>query len=198
MKESTKAYLIDMYNDIPKKTKDVCLKFYYQYNNVNVNVYFDAFDNQSVVLCMVLAAERKYYYTTLNILNTGMTKEYLGEIPPQILEKILVDNHLDDFYENMEKHLLTDNPYFISYNDDTYFVNTIKYSNVELDLPFWKCLRKVPMYDDTLYKLSTRADITFDILRKIQQEGYTLVRTSDPEKRKELTLILKQKEIKLS
>lgn len=198
MKESTKAYLIDMYNDIPKKTKDVCLKFYYQYNNVNVNVYFDAFDNQSVVLCMVLAAERKYYYTTLNILNTGMTKEYLSEIPPQILEKILVDNHLDDFYENMEKHLLTDNPYFISYNDDTYFVNTIKYSNVELDLPFWKCLRKVPMSDDTLYKLSTRADITFDILRKIQQEGYTLVRTSDPEKRKELTLILKQKEIKLS
>ena len=43
-----------------------------------------------------------------------------------------------------------------------------------------------------------RADITFDILRKIQQEGYTLVRTPDPEKRKELTLILKQIGIKLS
>ena len=38
----------------------------------------------------------------------------------------------------------------------------------------------------------------FDILRKIQQEGYTLVRTPDPEKRKELTLILKQIGIKLS
>ena len=54
------------------------------------------------------------------------------------------------------------------------------------------------MSDDTLYKLNARADITFDILRKIQQEGYTLVRTLDPEKRKELTLILKQIGIKLS
>lgn len=54
------------------------------------------------------------------------------------------------------------------------------------------------MSDDALYKLNARADITFDILRKIQQEGYTLVRTPDPEKRKELTLILKQIGIKLS
>ena len=184
MKESTKAYLVDIYNSIPKKTKATCLKFYYQYHNVNVNVYFDAFDNQSVVLSIVLSAKK--------------ITEYLSEIPPQILEKILVDNHLDDFYENMEKHLLEDKPYFNYYNEDTYFVNTIKYAKSKLDLPFWWYLRKVPMSDDTLYKLNARADITFDILRKIQQEGYTLVRTPDPEKRKELTLILKQIGIKLS
>ena len=35
MKESTKAYLVDIYNSIPKKTKATCLKFYYQYHNVN-------------------------------------------------------------------------------------------------------------------------------------------------------------------
>ena len=98
----------------------------------------------------------------------------------------------------MEKHLLEDKPYFNYYNEDTYFVNTIKYAKSKLDLPFWWYLRKVPMSDDTLYKLNARADITFDILRKIQQEGYTLVRTPDPEKRKELTLILKQIGIKLS
>ena len=137
MKESTKAYLVDIYNSIPKKTKATCLKFYYQYHNVNVNVYFDAFDNQSVVLSIVLSAKKKYYYTPLNILNTGMITEYLSEIPPQILEKILVDNHLDDFYENMEKHLLEDKPHFNYYNEDTYFVNTIKYAKSKLDLPFW-------------------------------------------------------------
>ena len=57
VKESTKAYLVDIYNSIPKKTKATCLKFYYQYHNVNVNVYFDAFDNQSVVLSIVLSAK---------------------------------------------------------------------------------------------------------------------------------------------
>lgn len=198
MKESTKDYLVNIYNSIPKKTKATCLKFYYQYNNVNVNVYFDAFDNQSVALSIVLVADKKYYYTPLNILNTGMTTEYLSKIPSQILEKILVDNHLDNFYENMENHLLNNKPYFNYYNRDTFFVNTIKYAKSKLDLPFWRCLRKVPMTDDTLYKLNARADITLDILRKIQQEGYTLVRTSDPEKRNELTIILKQKDIKLS
>lgn len=197
MKESTKDHLVNIYNKIPEKTKATCLKFYYQYNNVNVNVYFDAFDSQSVALSIVLAAEKNYYYTPLNILNTGMITEYLSEIPHQILEKIIVDNHLDDFYENMEKHLLEDKPYFNYYNEDTYFVNTIKYAQNKLDLPFWWHLRKVPMTDDTLYKLNARADITFDILRKIQQEGYTLVRTSDPEKRKELTLILDRIGIKL-
>lgn len=159
MKESTKAYLVDIYNSIPKKTKATCLKFYYQYHNVNVNVYFDAFDNQSVVLSIVLSAKKKYYYTPLNILNTGMITEYLSEIPPQILEKILVDNHLDDFYENMEKHLLEDKPHFNYYNEDTYFVNTIKYAKSKLDLPFWWYLRKVPMSDDTLYKLNATQHI---------------------------------------
>lgn len=197
MKESTKDYLVNIYNNIPKKTKATCLKFYYQYNNVNVNVYFDAFDSQSVGLSIVLAAEKNYYYTPLNILNNGITTEYLSKIPHQILEKILVDNRLDDFYENMEKHLLNTEPYFNYYNEDTYFVNTIKYAQNKLDLPFWSHLRKVPMTDDTLYKLNARADITFDILRKIQQEGYTLVRTSDPEKRNKLTIILERRDIKL-
>lgn len=197
MKESTKDHLVNIYNKIPEKTKATCLKFYYQYNNVNVNVYFDAFDSQSVSLSIVLAAEKNYYYTPLNILNTGIITEYLSEIPPLILKKILVDNHLGDFYKNMEKHLLEDKPYFNYYNEDTYFVNTIKYAQNKLDLPFWWHLRKVPMTDDTLYKLNARADITFDILRKIQQEGYTLVRTSDPEKRKELTIILDHIGIKL-
>ena len=198
MKESTKVYLMNTYNSIPKKTKATCLKFYYQYNNVNVNVYFDAFDNQSVALSIVLVADKKYYYTPLNILNTGMTTEYLNKIPSQILEKILVENHLNDFYENIEKHLLEDKPYVNYYNRDKYFVNTIKYAKSKLDLPFWWYLRKIPMTDDTLYKLNARADITLETLQKIQHEGYTLVRTADPEKRKELTLMLQQIGIELS
>ena len=43
-----------------------------------------------------------------------------------------------------------------------------------------------------MYKLSTRADISLETLKKIQQEGYTLVRTRDPNQRKELTLILQE------
>lgn len=197
MKESTKQYLVSRYNRIPQKTKATCLKFHYLYNTVNVNVYFDAFDAASVTLSVVLVVDKKYYFTPLNILNTGMKTEYLSKIPSQILEKILVDNHLNDFYEDMEKHLLCDKPHVNYYDEDTYFVNTIKYAKSKLDLPFWWYLRKVPMHEETLNKLNARADISLETLRGIQRKGFTLVRTADPTKRKELTLMLQQENIEL-
>lgn len=198
MRKSTKAHLINKYNSIIKKTNATCLKYCYQYNEVNVNVYFDAFDAESVVLSIVLTADDQYYYTPLNILNTGMKTEYLSNIPPQILGKILVNNSLDEFYIDMERHLLQNNPYIIDYSRDKCFVNTIRHSGSKLDLPFWSCLRKVPMSDDTLYKLSARADITLETLQKIQRAGFTLVRTADPGKRKKLTLILEKLNARLS
>ena len=181
MREDTKMHLVDTYNSISKKTRATCLKFYYKYNNVNVNVYFDAFDEQSVALSIVLVYGESYYYTPLNILNTGMAREYLNEIPNHILNQILVDNSLNYNY----------------YNEDKFFVNTIKYTKNKIDLPFWKSLRRVRMTDETLYKLNSRADISLDTLRKIQEEGYTLVRTSELKERKELTLILKRIGIRL-
>lgn len=195
MKESTKKYLVDKYNSIPQKTNVTCLKFHYLYNEVNVNVYFDAFDVKSVTLSIVLAAEKQYYYTPLNILNTYNTKEYLNKIPPKILKKISVNKQLDDFYEDMEKHLLKNKPYVNNYNEDIYFVNTIRYTKKRIDYPFWWHVRKAHMTDDTLYKLNARADISIEILREIQQKGFTLVRTADPTKRKEITLILQKEDI---
>lgn len=197
MREDTKMHLVDTYNSISKKTRATCLKFYYKYNNVNVNVYFDAFDEQSVALSIVLVYGESYYYTPLNILNTGMAREYLNEIPNHILNQILVDNSLNDFYKNMEEHLLNDRPHYNYYNEDKFFVNTIKYTKNKIDRPFWKSLRRVRMTDETLYKLNSRADISLDTLRKIQEEGYTLVRTSELKERKELTLILKRIGIRL-
>ena len=66
-----------------------------------------------------------------------------------------------------------------------------------LDLPFWWYIRNIRMTDETVENLSARADITRDVLKKVQEKGLTLVRTSDPTKRKELTLILQQQGIEL-
>lgn len=197
MKESTKKYLIEKYNSIPHKTKTSCLKFHYVYNGVHVNMYFDAFDKDSATFSIVLIMDKIYYYTPLNILNDEIKTEYLNILPPEILNKITVDYHLNDFYENMERHLLEDRPYFNSYNTDKFFVNTIRYSQDSLDLPFWWHLRHVRMSDEMLNKLNARGDISLNVLRKIQDKGFTLVRTGDPIKRKELTMILDQEGIML-
>ena len=194
MQESTKLFLINQYKRTCVPAKNSCLKYYYQFHNVHVKVYFDAFEEKSVSLSMILSANGKYYYTPLNILSAGTSTQYLKKLPRQILEKILVDEHLTCFFENMESHLLNDRSYSTHYDKDVGFVNTVK--NIKpfetINLPFWRGLRKVHMQDETMYKLSTWADISLETLKKIQQEGYTLVRTRDPNQRKELTLILQE------
>ena len=130
-------------------------------------------------------------------MNTHIRKEYLPKLSPIFLNKLLVNNELDEFYTNMENKILEITPIPLSYKKDTIFINTTKFQKGDIDLPFWWYLRKVPMSDDTLEALSERADISRETLLKIQEQGFTLVRTDDINKRRNLTLILDEHGITL-
>ena len=197
MKIQTKEKLVSLYQAIPRKTQATCLKYYYTYKGVHVNIYFDAFDKISLSFCIILAVDKKFYFTPLNILKEGMDTEYLPKIPIEILHRILVDNKLDDFYKHMEDYILQNTPYTNYYSKDTIFTKTTAYQQGEIDLPFWQGVRKVRMTDETLIKLSHRADISTKLLRKIQRNGLTLVRTAKPERRRDLTLLLNEYNINL-
>lgn len=179
------------------KGHSTCLKYHYQYNNVNVNVYFDAYEPESLSLYLILVYESKYYYTALNLDDTSIRTEYLNKIPIEILTRILVDSHLTEFYSDMENHILSDKAIVNTYSKDKIFVGTMKYSKNKEDLPFWYCLRNVRMQDDTLFKLHASANISIDILKQIQEKNFTLVRTANAERRKELIVILESINIKL-
>ncbi|MEK3728367.1 hypothetical protein [Lysinibacillus sp. FSL W8-0953] len=193
----TKEKLVTLYQAIPKKTKAVCLKYRYLYNGVNVNIYFDAFDKKSPSFCIILVADNKYYFTPLNILKEGLNTEYLNDIPIEILRRILADNKLDDFYKHMEDYIFQNKPYTNYYSKDTIFTNTTSFQKGEIDLPFWQGVRKVRMSDENLIKLSHRADIPLNVLREIQRNNLTLVRTAKPERRRDLTLILNEYNVSL-
>lgn len=184
--------LLSDYSKLSYKSKKTCVKYRYIYNGVNVNLYFDAFDSDSYTLTMILGAERKFYFTTLNVNNTHIRKEYLPKLPTIFLARILADNKLDEFYMYMENKILEITPIPISYTKDTIFVNTMKYRKKDVYLPFWWHMRKVHMSDEMLEILSEQADISREILLKIQEKGFTLVRTDDINKRRVLTLILKE------
>ncbi|HDN2514150.1 TPA: hypothetical protein P1K40_000332 [Clostridioides difficile] len=191
MKESIKNFLIEKYNELDYKASYTCLKYHYKYNGVNVNIYFDAYDPRSLSLDMILLYDKESYYTPLNISNTNIQTEYLKDIPLKILSRILVDEHLIEFYKNMENHILKDNHRVNSYSRDIIFVNTMKrIKKWSIDLPLWHFVRKFRMYDETLNKLSARADISREILKEVQAHNSTLVRTDDLNKRKKLTIIL--------
>lgn len=196
MKNSTKDYLIRKYNKC-QHSKSSCVKFYYKYNDVKVNLYFDAYEPESTNLSLVLIYEEYYYFKVMNILNENLDREYLKDIPNQILNRILVDNSLKNFYETMEIKILNSEPFKTTYNDKI-FSNTLKYNRKDDELPFWYCIRHRRMTDITLEKLLQSMDISRDTLQEIQSRRLTLVRTPDCNKRKELTVILDEFNIKLS
>ena len=201
MQRTTKDYLIQQYNNSRQHSKSSCIKFYYKYNNVNVNLYFDAYEPESTNLSLVLIYEKYYYFKVMNILNENLDSEYLKDIPNQILNRILVDNSLKNFYETMEIKVLNSEPSKATY-DDKFFSNTLKhnlkYYKKSSELPFWFCIRHIRMTDVTLEKLLRSMDISRDTLQEIQAKNLTLVRTSDCSKRKELTVILDEFNIRLS
>ena len=197
MQEHVRNKLLDDYSQLKYKGKGTCVKYRYDYNGVTVNLYFDAFDSDSNTLTMILSTEKKFYFTTLNSMSTRIRKEYLPKLPSIFLDKILVNSELDEFYKHMEDKILEIKPIPASYKKDTIFIKTIEYQKIDIDLPFWWHLRNVPMSDDTLESLSERADISREILLKIQKQGFTLVRTDDIDKRRSLTLILGEHDITL-
>lgn len=190
MRECVIEQLVEKYNELEHKAPYTCLKYHYKYNSVNVNLFFDAYDRKSLSFYLILSYEKKYYYTPLNIVNTNIQTEYLKKIPQEILKQILVENKLIDFYNYMEEYIMNNEPIPNSYSKDKIFKNTLNYSKDKTDLPFWHHIRRTRMSDETLNKLSAKADIPIDILRSIQKKNLTLVRTSDISKRKELTVIL--------
>lgn len=190
MNEETRNKMLRDYSHLRFKGPGACVKYYYVHNDVNVNLYFDAFDNDSLSLTLILSTERQFYFTTLNIMNTSLRKEYLPELPPLFYPKVIVDNKLDNFYEHMQEKIMEMNPYRTNYMDDKIFANTCKFQKGEIDLPFLWHIRKTRMTPDMLEQLHERMHISRKVLYQIQQKGCTLVRTADIAKRCTLKLIL--------
>lgn len=198
MRKEVRDHLIDEYDNLKFKGKFTALKYYFKHNNVDINIFFDNYDKSAPSMNMILAYNKKYYYTSLNVNNTEVRTEYLESIPLEILEQLLDDNnHLDGFFEDIEEHILSNNKIVINYETDICFVNTMKYSRSRKDLPFLYSLRKIEMSKNTLERLSETMGIDRSVLEKIQSEGFTIVRTDDINKRKSLVAIIENSTISI-
>lgn len=191
MKKEVKERLINEYDGLKYRERYTALKYCFRYNGVYVNIFFDNYDKNVPSMSLILAYNNKYYYTSLNIKNTAIRTEYFRKIPLNILERLLDENnHLDGFFESIETHILNSKKSVVNYESDICFANTIRYSRYENDLPFLYSLRKTRMLNDTLEQLSEIMGIDRLVLRKIQSEGFTIVRTDDVNKRKSLKAII--------
>lgn len=197
MKKEVRDHLISEYDSLMIKEQFTALKYHFSYKNVDVNIYFDNYDGDVPSLSMILAYNKTYYFTSLNINN--ITKaEYLKGIPEDTLKQLLDENNcLISFFESIESHILSGNKSIINYGKDTCFANTMKYSRPRSNLPFLYSLRKAKMPEKTLKLLSEPTGIDRLVLKKIQSEGFTIVRTDDFSKRKSLIAILDNSSISI-
>ena len=181
-----------------KGHKDICIKYSFDYKTVNVNLYFDMFDSKIKTLNLVLCYEKNYYFTTLNVSNIEIPTQYLKEVPPDILSKILDDNKsLTSFFLCINEHVEINNPSIAKYSKDYTFLNALEYNKNEENKPFLFCLRRVRMKDETLSLLMKTMDIPVYILKLIQSNGMTLVRTDKIKYRKEITAIMDEHGFKI-
>lgn len=168
MKIEVKDMLKNEYNKLKQKSSITAIKYQYTYNKVNINLYFDEYDKLNPSLSMILVYEKEYYYTSLNVKNTNVTKEYLEKILSCILERILnKDNKLDNFFNSIDKCILDNKCNVINYIKDNFFTNTMKFNRSCSNLPFLYAIRKVRMSDKTLCKLYETMGIDGETLRKI-------------------------------
>ncbi|MCR6572962.1 hypothetical protein [Campylobacter insulaenigrae] len=190
-----KEFLKQKYLMSTFKNIEDCLKLSYQYHQVKVNIYFDYYEN-TFNLFLVLSYEKSYYFTPLNIDNLIVKNPYLNDVPKEILKQILDNGNLKDFYDNMREHMIHDDVQKSNY-EDYEFKNGLKFNKNNDKNPFFLCLRKTPMSENHLNFLNTQFNISKYILQKIRAKGYTIVTTADFSKRKSLTLILNECDIKL-
>lgn len=193
MKQEVRDHLIAEYGNLKFQTKVTALKYKFEYKSVEVNIYFDNYDKNAPVMSLILAFSKEYYYTSLNIKNTSIRKEYLEDIPQNILEQILDENRkLDGIFESIETHILNNKGFPINYKKDVRFIKTMQYSRSRSDLPFFHFLRKVNMPNNRLEQLVETMGIDRNILEGIQSEGFTIVRTGDVNERKSLKAVIKE------
>ena len=121
MNKLVQEKMLNDYSQLKFKGRGTCVKYRYDYNCVIVNLYFDAFDSDSYNLTMILSCEKQFYFTTLNVMNTRIRKEYLPELPPVFFKHILVNNELDTFFEHIEEKILKITPIPVSYKKDIIF-----------------------------------------------------------------------------
>ncbi|WP_300916793.1 hypothetical protein, partial [Helicobacter rodentium] len=190
-----KGFLIQKYLKSKLDNPQDCLKLSYQYHQVKVSVYFDYYKN-TFNLYLVLSYDKFYYFTPLNIDNLMIKNPYLNDLPKEILQQVLDNGSLKNFYNNMREHMFDDIAKG-NYDNDSTFSMGIKSNKNDNKNPFLSHLKKATMTETHLNFLNAQFNISKYILKKIQAKGYTIVTTSKATERKDLTLILDKYGIEL-
>lgn len=184
----------------PNSNKNDCLKISYKYNGVDVNLFFDSYDEKSLALSIILNYEKECYFTPIDIKyfaykNIFFLKDCPGAILCQIMSS---ERKLNLFCKNMreriENYIAKSKNQQINlkcdYSDECFRESLGKSKNNICITPFLHHIRNTKMSKEQFIRLKDELIIDKETLIKLQREGKTIVTTNDPLKRKTLTMVL--------
>ncbi|MGS5041404.1 hypothetical protein [Staphylococcus saprophyticus] len=188
--------LLNDYASLNNPRETTAIKYNGTFKNIQIHIYFDAWDDNNFNFQLIIHDNSDYYLTTLNIMENSFTSKYLDGISSNLLNSIAIDRSLEDFYLKLEEIINNNKCIFINYNRDSIYINTSKY-NPPLDEMYLKTLSHKNMTDEMFEWARYNTNIDLDTLNNIRRSNLTFVRTPDINKRKRLRVILENYNINL-
>ncbi|MBM6629279.1 hypothetical protein JTF04_06230 [Mammaliicoccus vitulinus] len=188
--------LLNDYASLNNPRETTAIKYNGTFNNTQINIYFDAWDDNNYNFQLIIHDYSDYYLTNLNIIDNNFTSKYLTGISSKLLNSISIDGSLEEFYIKIEEIIENNKCIFINYNRDSMYTNTSKYSPPSEEM-YLKTLSHKNMADEMFEWARYNTNIDLDTLNNISSSNLTFVRTPDINKRKRLRVILENYNINL-
>ncbi|WP_251423742.1 hypothetical protein [Veillonella agrestimuris] len=197
MKTTVKNRLIEAYNQLETDDAKTAIKYHFEYNLVQVNLYFDNYDFKNPSLCIFLKYKEHSYFTTLKMNNTGGSNQYLDKLNSTIRHQIIDDNgKLLSFFECIDTHILERRFEKIYYGTDKSFnqaMNSKRKENGNEEFSFIKGIKRGIMSDKMENWVLQNTSVNYGDIKLVKTKKYTFIRTNDITKRIKLDIIFENK-----
>lgn len=156
--------------------KGTCLKFMYYFNKMEVNVYFDGYDEDLPHLALLLKYQGEYSFLLCNIEKLSEKTFECSDIKEEIKEQMLCGGSFQKFTECLMEQISTEEFILRNYKSDLAFKCFAKQGYEEKGiLPFFGGFQKGNMRDWEVERFHSCFPISKEALLFAKKKGYKMI-----------------------
>lgn len=171
-------------NELGKAT---VMKFIYDFQGVEVSVYFDGYDEKMPMLTLILKYKNQVNFLALNLYVLSEKSIECAEISEEIKEKLSKDNSYEPFIERLFLELQNKEYVFRNYKADLPFkqVQREQYERYGT-YPFFGGFEKGKMENEDMEFFYQRFTVPWELLEMLQKKGITIRTVEKCKERKKM------------
>lgn len=192
MKEKIVKKLYEKYNEY-EAGKAIGMKFMYRFQDMEVSVYFDGFDEQYPVFVLILKYKSEYAFIPLNPWEEEARVLENRNLPEGILQRMFCDGTLEAFWMRLEQELDAGMGVFRNYKADMCFKRLLQEEyKVYGNSPFFGGFVPGNMETWEVEKFQKCLSISTDVLQQVQEQGYSIKLVERCKERKKISAEVKK------